>query len=78
MFTYFYRIWDRWQKDVMALAILTDDKPNFQPNEYVYQYQNTYLEYHFDTFKLLQKTENELDIPQNPFSVVILTALKAL
>jgi hypothetical protein len=62
----------------MALAILTDDKPDFLPNKYVYQYQNTYLEYHFDTFKLLQKTENELDIPQNPFSIVMLTAWKAL
>ncbi len=78
MFTYFYRIRDRWQKEIMALAILTDKKPDFQPNKYVYQYQNTHLEYHFDTFKLLQKAENELDIPQNPFSVVMLTALKAL
>ncbi|MCU0444355.1 MAG: Rpn family recombination-promoting nuclease/putative transposase [Microscillaceae bacterium] len=78
MFTYFYRIRDRWQKEVMALAILTDEKPDFQPNKYVYQYQDTYLEYHFGTFKLLQKTEDELDITQNPFSVVMLTAQKAL
>jgi len=32
MFTYFYRIRDRYQKDVTALAILTDSNPNYQPN----------------------------------------------
>jgi hypothetical protein len=78
MFTYFYRIRDRWQKEVMALAILTDNKVDFHPTQYIYQYQNTYLEYHFDTFKLLEKPENELDKPQNPFSIVMLTAQKAI
>jgi predicted transposase/invertase (TIGR01784 family) len=78
MFTYFYRIRDRWQKEVMALAILTDDKPDFQPKFYQYSFQNTQLKYEFDTFKLLGKTEAELDKAQNPFSVVMLTASKAL
>ncbi|MCU0446198.1 MAG: hypothetical protein MUE85_14930 [Microscillaceae bacterium] len=78
MFTYFYRIRDRWQKEIMALAILTDEKPDFQPSKYVYQYQNTHLEYSFDTFKLLDKSEADLDKPQNPFSIVMLAAQKAL
>jgi predicted transposase/invertase (TIGR01784 family) len=78
MFTYFYRIRDRWQKEIMALAILTDNKSDFLPQAYEYTFQNTKLKYEFDIFKLLNKTEFELDKPQNPFSIVMLTAQKAL
>jgi predicted transposase YdaD len=78
MFTYFYRIKDRWRKDLMAMAIFTDNDPLYHPQEYVYQYQNTQVHYQFDTFKILSKTLEELNIPHNPFSIVMLTARKAL
>lgn len=78
MFTYFYRIRDKYNKDILALAILTDEKPHFHPKFYKYQYQNTRLTYHFDTFKILEKTEAELHKPHNPFSMVMLTAWKAI
>jgi hypothetical protein len=41
MFTYFYRILDRWNQSIMALAIFTDDNPRYVPSEYVYQYYIT-------------------------------------
>jgi len=78
MFTYFYRIRDRYQKDVTALAILTDSNPNYQPNKYVYQFHRTKNTYEFDTFKIFNKTEQELNLPNNPFSIVMLTARRAL
>jgi predicted transposase/invertase (TIGR01784 family) len=78
MFTYFYRIRDRFRKEVMALVILTDDDPSFQPASYRYQFQNTSLEYRFDSFKLSTKTSSELEIPGNPFGIVMLTAWEAL
>lgn len=78
MFTYFYRIRDRYQKQVMALVILTDENPNFLSNHYQYQYQQTKNSYEFQTFKLLNQTEEELNLPDNPFSIVMLTAKKAL
>jgi predicted transposase/invertase (TIGR01784 family) len=78
MFVYFYRIRDRYQKDVTALAILTDSNPNYQPNAYVYQFHKTKNIYEFDTFKIFNKTEQELNLPNNPFSIVMLTAQKAL
>ncbi|HAI74829.1 MAG TPA: hypothetical protein DCM08_01165 [Microscillaceae bacterium] len=78
MFTYFYRIKDRWQKDVLAIALLTDDNPDFHPKSYTYEYHQTRYHYEFATFKLLEKTERELNIAGNPFSVVMLAAHKAL
>lgn len=78
MFTYFYRILDRNKKEIMALAIFTENNKGYQPNEYIYQYENTKNVYQYDTFKLLDKTEDELNLKNNPFSIVMLTAKKAL
>ena len=78
MFTYFYRIWDRYQQKVMSIAIFTDDNKDFKPHKFVYEYEKTCNTYEFDTFKVLEKSEQELNIPNNPFSVVMLTAKKAL
>ncbi|GAB4492263.1 MAG: DUF4351 domain-containing protein [Raineya sp.] len=78
MFVYFYRIKDRWQKDITALAILTDNNPEYLPNQYEYRFHRTRNLYQFDVFKILTKTEKELNIPDNPFSIVMLTAKRAL
>jgi predicted transposase/invertase (TIGR01784 family) len=78
MFQYFYRIRDKHQKDVLAMVILTDENKDFHPKKYEYSFQKTKIEYHFDTFKILEKTENELNIPNNIFSIVMLVAKKAL
>ncbi|GAB4397754.1 MAG: hypothetical protein OHK0053_14870 [Microscillaceae bacterium] len=78
MFTYFYRIRDRYQKEILALAILTDKSRRYHPKKYHYQFLNTRLTYQFDTFKLRNKTEAVLIRPHNPFSIVMQTAFKAL
>ncbi len=78
MYIYFSRIREKEGKNIMALAILTDDNKDFHPKQYNYQYQDTQLSYRFATFKLLKKSEKELNIPNNPFSIVMLTARKAL
>jgi predicted transposase/invertase (TIGR01784 family) len=78
MFNYFYRIKDRWKKNIMAIAIFTDANTKHHQEKYSYQYQKTKLVYKFETFKLVEKTLEELDIPKNPFSIVMLTAKKAL
>jgi predicted transposase YdaD len=78
MFQYFYRIRDRYEKDVMALAIFTDGNKEFHPKKYEYTFQKTRVEYHFDTFKIVEKSESELSIAQNIFSIVMLVGKKAL
>lgn len=78
MFTYFYRIRDRWQADVTALAIFTDDLKHYLPTQYVYDFAGTKLIYSFNTFKVLEKTEQMLDKVGNPFSIVMRVAKKAI
>jgi hypothetical protein len=78
MFNYFYRIMERWKAEVTALAIFTDDLPNYLPTEYVYDFEGTHLVYQFNTFKVLHKTEQDLEVAGNPFSIVMKVAQKAL
>ncbi|TAE17098.1 MAG: hypothetical protein EAZ95_07005 [Bacteroidetes bacterium] len=78
MFTYFYRIRDRWKADTTALAIFTDEYKDYSPAEYVYDFAGTRLLYQFNTFKVLEKTEQELDKPHNSFSIVMKVAKKAV
>ncbi len=79
MFTYFHRIRDRYATmDLMTLAILTDTDRTFKPDTYTYQYRKTKVIYLFEIFKLIEKSEQELNVPNNPFSIVMLAAKKAL
>ncbi len=34
MFTYYYRILDKFEKDITAIAVLTDGDKNYNPNKY--------------------------------------------
>lgn len=71
MFTYFYRIREKHKKNIVSLAIFTDHNPDFYPNQYVYSYLNTKFVYEFGAFKVIHKTLQELQVANNPFSVVM-------
>ena len=78
MFTYFYRILDKYDKPVTAIAIFTDANKNFHPQVYEYEYLGTKNTFHFNTYKILDQNEKILAEEDNPFAVVILTVLLAL
>lgn len=72
MFTYFYRIYDRYQVPVHAIAILTDTNKTYHPKAFEYHFLNTHLEYAFDSFKLSDCTRADFQIfPNNPFSIAL-------
>jgi predicted transposase YdaD len=80
MFTYHYRIGDRYDRPVASFAILTDENPNWQPNSYEYAYLGTSQRFQFSTIKLLDYLPQLLELEQNPnpFAVVVLAHLQAL
>ena len=78
MFTYFYRILDKYGKPVTAIAIFTDANKNFHPQVYEYEYLGTKNTFHFNTYKILDQDEKQLEEDDNPFAVAILTVLLAL
>jgi len=55
MFEYFYRILEKYQKPATALAIFTDDDPNFHPTEHRIFCWGTEMVYSFNTYKLAEK-----------------------
>lgn len=78
MFQYFYRIFDKYQKKIFAIAIFTDASQTFKPATYEYQFHGTYLNYTFNTYKLLDQDEEKLLQSDNPFSYAVLAGIYRL
>lgn len=78
MFTYFYRIRDKYHKFVSAIAVLTDRHDDFRPSVYRYECLGTELTYRFNAYKIADQDELSLLNNPNPFAIVILTALLSI
>ena len=44
MFVYSYRIYDRYRRPVVSLAVLCDDQPNWRPDRFEYRKGATYVD----------------------------------
>jgi hypothetical protein len=72
MYTYNYRSYDRFNQDVVGLAILTDENPDFRPTFYERETWGTKIRYDFQTFKVLDYNEAYYEKLDNPFASVML------
>ena len=50
MFRYYYRIFDRYQQPITAIAIFTGSNGSNMPNRYAYHFLGTSLSYQYNTF----------------------------
>ena len=74
MFTYHYRLFDRYQKPVAGFAVLTDGNDNWRPSIYSSEIWNTRLTFEFNLVKILdfEKTaEAAGPLPKNPIEILI-------
>ena len=80
MFTYGYRIYDKYQKPIVSCAILTDEATNWRPSSYRVGLAGSYLSAEYLIVKLIdyQNMIKQLDASTNPFASVIMTQLAAL
>ena len=78
MFTYYYRILDKYKKPITALAILTDNNKQFHPTFYKYEFLDTSVLYKFKTYKVLEADIKALAESNNPFASVIEVVQTAL
>lgn len=78
MFTYFYRIFDKYNKPITAFAIFTDGNKLFTPRVFEQKFLGTNLRYEFNTYKIIQQSEDLLLKNNNPFAQVVLTVLTAI
>ena len=77
---YCHRIFDRYGQEVISLAILADDDPDWRPNRFEYSRWDFRTSIEFPIVKLLDYAAEyqELEANPNPFAVVVLAHLKAL
>jgi hypothetical protein len=72
LFTYHYRIYDRFRRPVATLALLTDDHPGWRPKRFHYELFGSRLFLKFPTVKLLDYSSQleALLLQPNPFALV--------
>ena len=80
MFTYHYRLYDRYGPQVTSLAILGDNAENWRPRSYHYETIGSELSFCFSMVKLLDYNDKweELEKSSNPFAMAVRVHLKAL
>lgn len=79
MYVYNYRLRDRYNRSVVSLAVLADDRPSWKPNTYKADLLGCKVCFEFPIAKLLDYVQNwdALDADSNPFATVVMAHLKA-
>jgi hypothetical protein len=80
MFTYSYRLYDKYKQPLYCCAILTDDRVDWRPNHHEISLADFKLRVDYHVVKLLDyRAEKEkLENDMNPFASVILVQLAAV
>jgi len=80
MFRYHYRLYDRYDRQVVSLAILTDDDENWRPGKFQYELWGCRSSLVFPAAKLLDYQQQWIQLEQdaNPFAIITMAHLKAL
>jgi hypothetical protein len=80
MHVYNHRIFDRYDREVISLAILADEDPGWRPNRYETARWGFRSLTEFPVVKLIDHAPQyrELEADPNPFAVVVLAHIKAL
>jgi hypothetical protein len=80
MYVYNYRIFDRYDQEVVSLAILADDDPAWRPSQFSYGRWGFRAGIDFPVVKLLDYAPHwqALEADPNPFATVVLAHLKTL
>jgi hypothetical protein len=78
MFVYYYRLWDKYQRAVVSLAILGDDRDGWRPQHYETELWGCRVQFDFPIIKLLDYESRwaELEESRNPFAIAVMAHLK--
>jgi len=60
MFRYYYRIFDKYDRDIVAIALLTDASGSFRPSKYESSAFGTKITYEFNVYKFKDQDEKDL------------------
>ncbi|WP_313892429.1 hypothetical protein [Psychrobacillus sp.] len=74
MFPYFYRIFDKYDKEIVAFAIITDSQKSNESSAFNYSYFGTKLNYAYNSYRIANQNIEVLKHSKRIFSKVILAA----
>ncbi|MFP4438541.1 MAG: cytosolic protein [Chloroflexaceae bacterium] len=79
MFVYYYRIFDRYRRQVVSLAVLADERTSWRPDQYHAALWGCAVQFTFPVVKLLDYQDNwpALEASRNPFATVVMAHLTA-
>lgn len=79
MFVYYYRIFDRYERPLMSVAILGDEQPEWRPDRFEQELWGCTVGMRYPMVKLLdwRAREDGLAASANPFAVVVRAYLAA-
>ena len=78
MYIYHYRLFDRYDRPVVSLAVLGDEQKNWRPDHFGYDLWACKMRLEFPIIKLLdyQSQWEQLELSNNPFAVLTMAHLK--
>jgi hypothetical protein len=74
MFRYFYRIFDRYGKQVISIAVLTERASGPADGRYERKVFGSGVEFHYLPFNLMDYERDQLEADENPMALVVLAA----
>jgi hypothetical protein len=78
IFVYYYRLLDKYDRPIVSLAILGDERSSWRPQPYQAELWGCEVNFRFPIVKLLdyEARWDELEASRNPFAIVVMTHLK--
>ncbi|GGK04845.1 hypothetical protein GCM10007063_28950 [Lentibacillus kapialis] len=76
MFRYFYRIYDRFNREVYALALITDREAE-HANGFHYSFHGTKVDYTYNVYNFQDQSIAKLEQPPNPFAHAVIAGIYA-
>jgi hypothetical protein len=70
MFIYHYRVYDRYRRDIVSLAVLTDADPGFRPTRFRRSLLGCEVTFAFPAVKVIDYDTDRLDASDSPFALV--------
>ncbi|GAB4159838.1 MAG: DUF4351 domain-containing protein [Roseiflexaceae bacterium] len=76
MFIYYYRLFDRYQRPIVSMALLSDDNRQWRPDHYQQQQWGCSVDFRFLISKLIDQ-RHRIDQHENIFAIVVHAYLMA-
>lgn len=71
MYDYHHRIHDRYNRPVVSMAVLADERPDWKPSVYEEEHWGCRLRFEYLVCKLMEIAPEQLEREDNPAAVVI-------